>query len=119
MQNYPITRSQGNFSWPSGARIAVVLTSEYEPEYEIKPLTGGQPNYRQMAEMRYEATRGIWRILKILGRHGVPSTFFVNGATAQKYPDSVRAIAAQSHAVSATRGIGVKCFTSPAEKAKE
>ena len=68
MQNYPITRSQGNFSWPNGARIAVVLTSEYEPVYEIKPLAGGQPNYRQHAEMRYEATRGIWRVLDVLTR---------------------------------------------------
>ncbi len=94
MQNYPITRSQGNFSWPNGGRIAVVLTSEYEPVYEIKPLAGGQPNYRQMAEMRYEATRGIWRILDVLKRHGVVSTFFVNGATAKEYPESVKAIAA-------------------------
>ena len=101
MQNYPITRSQGNFSWPNGARIAVVLTSEYEPVYEIKPLAGGQPNYRQMAEMRYEATRGIWRILDVLKRHGVVSTFFVNGATANEYPESVKAIAAQGHEVAA------------------
>ena len=101
MQNYPITRSQGNFSWPNGARIAVVLTSEYEPVYEIKPLAGGQPNYRQMAEMRYEATRGIWRILDVLKRHGVVSTFFVNGATAKEYPESVKAIAAQGHEVAA------------------
>ena len=101
MQNYPITRSQGNFSWPNGARIAVVLTSEYEPVYEIKPLAGGQPNYRQMAEMRYEATRGIWRILDVLKRHGVVSTFFVNGATAKEYPESVKAIATQGHEVAA------------------
>src|ERR1700757_2938860 len=99
MQAYPTVRSEGNFSWPNHSRIAVVLTSEYEPEYEIKPLAGGQPNYRQMAEMRYEATRGIWRILKVLARHGVCSTFFVNGATAQKYPESVRAIPPQGHEV--------------------
>jgi|SRR6516164_5798346 peptidoglycan/xylan/chitin deacetylase (PgdA/CDA1 family) len=90
MQAYQTVRSDGNFWWPNGARIAVVLTSEYEPEYEIKPLAGGQPNYRQMAEMRYEATRGIWRILKVLARHGVTSTFFVNGATALKYGERSR-----------------------------
>jgi peptidoglycan/xylan/chitin deacetylase (PgdA/CDA1 family) len=119
MQAYQTVRSDGNFSWPSRARIAVVLTSEYEPEYEIKPLTGGQPNYRQMAEMRYEATRGIWRILKILGRHGVPSTFFVNGATAQKYPDSVRAIAAQGHEVAAHSWNAADHFTMPVKKEDE
>lgn len=101
MEAYRTVRSDGRFSWPKRARIAVVLTSEYEPVYEIKPLPGGQPNYRQMAEMRYEATRGIWRVLDVLGRHGVPSTFFVNGATAQEYPESVQAIARQGHEVAA------------------
>ena len=97
----------------------MVLTSEYEPEYEIKPLAGGQPNYRQMAEMRYEATRGIWRILKILARHGVCSTFFVNGATAQKYPESVRAIATQGHEVAAHSWNAADHFTMPKEKEDE
>src|SRR5262245_49105275 len=119
MQAYQTVRSDGNFSWPNRARIAVVLTSEYEPEYEIKPLTGGQRNYRQIAEMRYEATRGMWRILKILERHGVSSTFFVNGATAQKYPESVRAIAAQGHEVAAHSWNATDHFTMAAEREGE
>lgn len=98
---YEAVRNDRQFSWPNGARMAVVLSSEYEPVYEFKPLPGGFYNYRHAAEMRYEATCGMWRILRILERHGVPSTFFVNGATAERYPESVRAIVAQGHEIAA------------------
>jgi peptidoglycan/xylan/chitin deacetylase (PgdA/CDA1 family) len=96
-----IERSDGNFSWPNGARLAVVLSSEYEPVYQLKPLAGGQPNYRQLAEIRYEATRGIWRVLNLLAKHKACGTFFVNGATAERFPESVRAIANGGHEVGA------------------
>jgi peptidoglycan/xylan/chitin deacetylase (PgdA/CDA1 family) len=72
-----------------------------------------------MAEMRYEATRGIWRILKVLARHGVPSTFFVNGATAQKYPESVQAIATQGHEVAAHSWSAADHFTMSKETEDE
>lgn len=94
-------RSDGAFRWPGDAGLAVVLSAEYEPVYAWPPLQGGQPNYRLMAEMRYEATRGIWRVLGILEMHGLPATFFVNGGTAQKYPESVKAIAKAGHEVGA------------------
>src|SRR5439155_18653525 len=58
-----VKRSDGKFAWPNGARLAVVLSCEYEPVYQLKPLAGGQPNYRQLSEIRYEATRGLWRVL--------------------------------------------------------
>ena len=96
-----IARSDGNFTWPNGDRLAVVLTCEYEPVYRLKPLSGGQPNYRQLAEIRYEATRGIWRVLGLLAKHNCCCTFFVNGATAESFPESVRAIAEGGHEIGA------------------
>ena len=39
-----VVRSDGRFSWPGGAKLAVVLTSEYEPVYETKPVAVGTPN---------------------------------------------------------------------------
>jgi len=96
-----IERSDGNFAWPNGTRLAVVLSCEYEPVYQLKPLANGQPNYRQLAEIRYEATRGIWRVLNLLAQHKACCTFFVNGATAERFPDSVKAIAGGGHEVAA------------------
>ena len=96
-----VVRSDGRFSWPGGAKLAVVLTSEYEPVYETKPVAPGIPNYRDEGERRYEATRGIWRVLDILERHGAKATFCVSGASAERHPESVLAITAGGHEVAA------------------
>lgn len=111
-----IERSDGNFTWPNGARMAIVLSSEYEPVYQIKPLAGGQPNYRQLGEMRYEATRGIWRVLNLLAEHKTCCTFFVNGATAEQYPESVQAIANAGHEVGAHSWNAADHFTMSKEE---
>jgi len=39
------------------------------------------------------------RVLELLARHGVPATFFVTGARAERYPDIMRAILAGGHTV--------------------
>ena len=96
-----VVRSDGRFSWPGGAKLAVVLTSEYEPVYETKPVAKGTPNYRDEGERRYEATRGLWRVLDILKRHDAKATFCISGASAKRYPESVRAIADCGHEAAA------------------
>ena len=96
-----VVRSDGRFSWPGGAKLAVVLTSEYEPVYETKPVAPGTPNYRDEGERRYEVTRGLWRVLDILDRHDAKATFCISGASAERYPDSVRAIADRGHEAAA------------------
>jgi len=111
-----VERSDGDFHWPNGARLAVVLTSEYEPVYQLKPLPGGQPNYRQLAEIRYEATRGIWRVLNLLAEHKARCTFFVNGATAERFPESVKAIVAGGHEVGAHSWNAADHFTMSREE---
>jgi peptidoglycan/xylan/chitin deacetylase (PgdA/CDA1 family) len=111
-----VERSDGDFHWPNGARLAVVLTSEYEPVYQLKPLAGGQPNYRQLAEIRYEATRGIWRVLNLLAEHKARCTYFVNGATAERFPESVKAIVAGGHEVGAHSWHAADHFTMSREE---
>lgn len=111
-----VERSDGNFTWPNGARLAVVLSAEYEPVYQIKPLAGGQPNYRQLGEVRYEATRGIWRVLNLLAEHKSCCTFFVNGATAEQFPESVQAIAQGGHEVGAHSWNAADHFTMSKEE---
>jgi peptidoglycan/xylan/chitin deacetylase (PgdA/CDA1 family) len=106
-------RLREGFSWPNGARLAVLLTSEYEPVYTIKELSGGHVDYRRESEMRYEATAGIWRVLRVLARHGVRSTFFVNGASAERYPESVQAIVSRGHEVAAHSWSSTDHFSLP------
>jgi len=42
---------------------------------------------------------GVERILRLLGRGGIPATFFVPGHTAETYPDTVRAIVTAGHEI--------------------
>jgi peptidoglycan-N-acetylglucosamine deacetylase len=88
-----IARSDGKFVWPNGARLAVTIACEFEPIYKPPVLPGGFPNRAHVAEQRYEATRGLNRILGIIQRHNVRCTFFVNGASAERHPEKVREIA--------------------------
>jgi peptidoglycan/xylan/chitin deacetylase (PgdA/CDA1 family) len=111
-----IQRSDGNFTWPNGARLAVMLSSEYEPVYQVKPLATGQPNYRQLSEIRYEATRGLARVLGLLAEHNACCTFFVNGATAERFPESVQAIAEGGHEIGAHSWHAADHFTMAKEE---
>jgi allantoinase len=111
IETYHAERDREGFGWPEGARIAVLLCSEYEPVYAVRHLKGGFTDHRHQAELRYEATSGLWRILKILDRYAVRSTFFVNGASAEKYPDSVEAIASRGHEIAAHSWIAEDHFS--------
>jgi peptidoglycan/xylan/chitin deacetylase (PgdA/CDA1 family) len=42
-------------------------------------------------------TDGTPRILELLGRHGVPGTFFTTGDVARRFPDTVRSIVDAGH----------------------
>ncbi|MBI4329984.1 MAG: polysaccharide deacetylase family protein [Chloroflexi bacterium] len=87
--------------WPGNARIAVLVNVEYEPTRPIPPLGDGVRDLRAMSTYEYEARCGIWRVLGILDKFGVPATFFVSGATAAGYQDSVREIKKRGHEVAA------------------
>ena len=64
------------------AALAPMLERGRGAVLNVGSLAGGQPNYRQLSEIRYEATRGIWRVLNLLAEHKACCTYFVNGATA-------------------------------------
>jgi peptidoglycan/xylan/chitin deacetylase (PgdA/CDA1 family) len=48
---------------------------------------------------RYGIIEGVPRILRLLGRHGIPATFFVPGMIAERYPDMVKRIAGNQHEI--------------------
>jgi peptidoglycan/xylan/chitin deacetylase (PgdA/CDA1 family) len=52
-----------------------------------------------MAHQAYGARVGVFRLLAELERADVRGTFFVPGYTAERYPDTIRAIAAGGHEV--------------------
>jgi peptidoglycan/xylan/chitin deacetylase (PgdA/CDA1 family) len=84
--------------WPGPAAVAVCLTFDVDAE---APWLAQSPAYARrlstLSEGRYGVVRALPRILGLLERHEVKATFYVPGATAQRHPDRVRAIAAAGH----------------------
>src|ERR1700681_146404 len=62
--------------WPNGARSAAAVSPQAYGPLTVVP-----------------------RLLKMLARHGVTSTFFVPGYTAVRYPDVIRAIVDAGHEI--------------------
>ncbi len=104
-------RGDPGFTWPGGARLAVAFNVMFEGWSEGKaPGIGpmGNPLQRQgvvdtqaVAWARYAGTTGIWRLLEILGRHGVRGTVFASGVVAERYGEALRAAVTAGHEVAA------------------
>lgn len=52
-----------------------------------------------ISHQAYGPLTGVPRLLKILAKHGITSTFYVPGYTAVRYPDVVRSIVAEGHEI--------------------
>ncbi len=87
-------------AWPAGMRAAACLTFDVDAEAAV--LTADIAAINRMSPMSHQSYGplvGVPRILGLLKRHGIRSTFFVPGYTAHRYPEVVRAIVADGHEV--------------------
>lgn len=89
----------GRIEWPNGARLAVLVAFDYQAEVGDWFLPDGSAHYGQITEASYGGRVGIWRLLDILEKHGVRATFNTCGITAERYPESARAIVAGGHEI--------------------
>lgn len=85
--------------WPAGVRLPVVLTFEHQSGEGAPLLPGDRPNAMVGGAMEYGGRTGIWNILEVLDKLDAKATFLVCGATAEKYPDAVRAACAAGHEI--------------------
>jgi peptidoglycan/xylan/chitin deacetylase (PgdA/CDA1 family) len=92
-------RSISDPCWPTGVRLPVALTFEHQSGEGAPLLPGDRPNYMVGGAMQYGARTGIWNILELLGKLKVTATFLVCGATAEKYPASIRAACQAGHEI--------------------
>lgn len=102
-------------TWPGGARVAVSLVVNYEEgsEYSYafgdriqegykeypKSLPDGVRDYGNESTYEYGARAGFWRILRMLGKHGVPATFYACAMALERNPPAAQAITAHGHEV--------------------
>jgi peptidoglycan/xylan/chitin deacetylase (PgdA/CDA1 family) len=94
----PIVK-RGVLRWPGDARVAlgVIVNLEHvewkvpEGGYQVQNLSGGVgplpfPNYIGVSHREYGHRVGIFRVLKVLAKHGINATIAMDSLTAQHYP---------------------------------
>jgi peptidoglycan/xylan/chitin deacetylase (PgdA/CDA1 family) len=96
------------FQWPGSKNIAVTFMIAYEGWSEGKapgigpmgnPLPPGNLDTNALSWGEYGARRGIWRILKMLARADVRAGVMVCGVLAERFRDTVKAIADGGHEI--------------------
>lgn len=88
------------FPWPHGKLSAASFS--FDVDAESAALSTSFSIADRMSVISHQAYGpliGVRRILDILDRHGVRSTFFVPGYTAERYPATLRDIAAAGHEI--------------------
>ncbi len=87
------------FSWPSGSRLAVALTFDFQGGEDVRPLPEGKINHEEYTQAEYGPNTAVWRILRILEEEGVKATFLTCGGIAERYPEAVKAIVSKGHEI--------------------
>ncbi|MCY4417512.1 MAG: polysaccharide deacetylase family protein [Chloroflexi bacterium] len=85
--------------WPNGAAVAlcVVLVLEHmewqapDGSFQVANLSGGSaprafPDYARLSHREYGHRVGIFRLLDLLDKHGIPATIAMDAMTAENYP---------------------------------
>jgi peptidoglycan/xylan/chitin deacetylase (PgdA/CDA1 family) len=93
-------------TWPNGKKVAVSVTVMFEtwaegkaPTYSVQTthLKSGTIDHAGKAWSTYGGRVGVWRIIGMLDRLGIPGTFFVNARCAEEYPEAVKQIVRSGH----------------------
>ncbi|SEI46164.1 putative urate catabolism protein [Azotobacter beijerinckii] len=103
--------------WPGEARIALSFVLNYEEGGERCILHGDQESEAFLSEMvaaqplpgvrnlcmeslyEYGSRAGVWRLLELFRREGVPLTVFAVAMAAERHPEVIRAMVADGHEI--------------------
>jgi peptidoglycan/xylan/chitin deacetylase (PgdA/CDA1 family) len=77
-------------SWPNGARVAVALT--FDDDNESWLLARGETSPTTLSGADFGAQVGLPRILALLDKYQIPSTFFIPAVSALLHPEMIPAI---------------------------
>ena len=93
-------------TWPNGKKVAVSVTVMFEtwaddkaPTYSVQTthLKPGTLDHAGKAWSTYGGRVGVWRIIRLLDRLGIPGTFCVNARCTEEYPEAVKQIVRSGH----------------------
>lgn len=79
-------------TWPNNARAAVALS--FDVDNASAALARGNLNYEVISRGEYGAVDGLPRILRLLEKHRVPSSFFIPAVSAALHPQMIKDILA-------------------------
>lgn len=87
-------------AWPTGKQSAASFTFDVDAESAVLYSSpGSEHRAGVMSHQSYGPLVGVPRLLDILDRVGIKTTFFVPGYTALRYPMVVKDIAAAGHEI--------------------
>ena len=103
-------------SWPGGARIAVQFVLNYEEGSENSVLDGDAGSETFLSEMtpaepfparhmsmesiyEYGSRAGLWRVLRVFEKRGLPLTIFAVARAMQRNPEAVAAFGELGHEI--------------------
>ena len=124
MQDYPrdligYGATPPQAAWPNGARVAVQFVLNYEEGGENTVLHGDPASEVFLSEIigavafegarhmsmesiyEYGSRAGVWRILELFRRRGLPLTVFAVAMAAERHPDVIEAALADGHEIAA------------------
>ncbi len=84
-------------SWPDDGRVAVALSFDMDAETLLLRDSNTSPS--RLSVGQYGPRAGVPRILDMLARYDVPSTFFIPAVSALLYEEQTRAVAAAGHEI--------------------
>jgi peptidoglycan-N-acetylglucosamine deacetylase len=90
--------------WPDGKTAAAAFTFDVDAESAVlwnasEGIEAVGARMSVMSHQAYGPLVGVPRILELLERHQIASTFFVPGHTADRYPKAIRSIVAAGHEI--------------------
>jgi peptidoglycan/xylan/chitin deacetylase (PgdA/CDA1 family) len=77
-------------TWPNGARVAVCLSFDVDNESYL--LAAGQTSPTTLSAADFGAQEGLPRILALLDKYQIPSSFFIPAVSALLHPEMIPAI---------------------------
>src|SRR5919109_1241262 len=93
-------------SWPSGARVAVLLSFDVDNQ---TPTLGAAQDPRAtsigtLSRGEYGARIGLKRVLDVLDRNSIPASFFIPAVSLELHPEMIAAIRRSSRHEFAVHG---------------
>jgi len=83
--------------WKDGARVCVALS--FDPDHETSTLRDGSVSPGRLSQGEYGSRVAVPRILDLLKRHGIRTSFFVPAVVALLHPDEQRRVVDEGHEI--------------------